>query len=40
MVGGLGALIVLLWVFGSFLAVVPLVIAAVSIVTTFLLVWG
>ncbi len=40
LVGGLGALIVLLWVFGSFLAVLPLVIAAVSIVTTFLLVWG
>ncbi len=40
LVGGLGALIVLLWVFGSFLAIVPILIAAVSIVTTFLLVWG
>ena len=40
LVGGLGALIVLLWIFGSFLAFLPLVIAAVSIVTTFLLVWG
>jgi len=40
LVGGLGALVVLLWVFGSFLAIVPILIAAVSIVTTFLLVWG
>ncbi len=40
LVGGLGALIVLLCVFGSFLAIVPILIAAVSIVTTFLLVWG
>jgi RND superfamily putative drug exporter len=40
LVGGLGALIVMLWIFGSFLAFLPLVIAAVSIVTTFLLVWG
>ncbi len=40
LVGGLGALVVLLWVFGSFLALVPILIAAVSIVTTFLLVWG
>ncbi|HVU79622.1 MAG TPA: MMPL family transporter [Gaiellaceae bacterium] len=38
--GGLGALAVLLFVFASFLAVVPLVIALVSIMTSFLLVWG
>lgn len=40
LVGGLGALIVLAWVFGSFLALVPLLIAAIAIVTTYLLVWG
>jgi RND superfamily putative drug exporter len=38
--GALGALAVLLFVFASFLAFVPLVIAAVSILTTFLLVLG
>jgi RND superfamily putative drug exporter len=38
--GGLGALVVMLWIFGSFLAFLPLVVAAVSILTTFLLVWG
>lgn len=37
LVGGLGALIVLAWVFSSALAFVPLVVAAVSILTTFLL---
>ena len=36
----LGALAVLLFVFASFLALVPLIIAAVSILTTFLLVLG
>ena len=35
----LGALIVLAFVFGSFMAVVPLLMAAVAIPTTFLLVW-
>jgi RND superfamily putative drug exporter len=40
LVGGLGALVVLLWIFGSFLAFLPLLVAAISIVTTFLLVWG
>ncbi len=35
-----GALLVLLWVFGSFLAILPLVVAGVSILTCFLLVWG
>jgi RND superfamily putative drug exporter len=38
--GGIGALIVLAFVFASFLAVVPIVMAIVSIMTTFLLVWA
>ena len=38
--GGLGALLVLTFVFASFLAVVPLVMAIVSILTTFLLLLG
>ena len=38
--GALGALAVLIFVFASFLALVPLMIAAVSILTTFLLVLG
>src|SRR5205823_14820419 len=38
--GGLGALIVLAFVFASFLAIVPIAMAIVSIMTTFLLVWG
>jgi RND superfamily putative drug exporter len=37
---GLGALVVLAFVFGSFLALVPLLIAAVAILTTFLAVLG
>jgi RND superfamily putative drug exporter len=40
LLGGLGALLVLIVVFGSLLAVVPLVMAVVSIPTAFLLVWG
>src|SRR5437870_8150867 len=40
MLGGLGALVVLAFVFASFLAVVPIVMAIVSIVTSFLVVWG
>jgi putative drug exporter of the RND superfamily len=40
LIGALGALIVLAFVFASFLALVPLLIAAVSILTTFLLVLG
>ena len=40
MLGGLGALLVLAFVFGSFLAVVPILMAIVSILTTFLVVWG
>nr|WP_246214462.1 MMPL family transporter [Modestobacter muralis] len=38
--GAVGALAVLVFVFASFLALVPLLIAAVSILTTFLLVLG
>jgi len=38
--GGLGALIVLAFVFASFLAVVPLLTALASIMTSFLIVWG
>ena len=38
LVGAGGALIVLFWIFGSALAVLPLVIAFVSILTTFLLI--
>ena len=40
LLGGVGALIVLAFVFASFLALVPIVMAIVSIMTTFLLVWG
>ncbi|CAA9339446.1 MAG: hypothetical protein AVDCRST_MAG07-2260 [uncultured Frankineae bacterium] len=40
LVGATGALAVLLFVFASFLALVPMVIAAVSILATFLLVLG
>ena len=40
LLGALGALAVLTFVFASFLALVPLAIAAVSILTTFLLVFG
>jgi len=38
--GGLGALAVLVFVFASFLALVPLLIAAVSIPATFLILYG
>jgi uncharacterized membrane protein YdfJ with MMPL/SSD domain len=38
--GGLGALVVLAFVFGSLLALVPLLIAAVAILTTFLAILG
>jgi RND superfamily putative drug exporter len=37
MIGALGALVVLLFVFASFLVVLPLLVAGVSILTTFLL---
>jgi RND superfamily putative drug exporter len=40
LLGGFGALLVLAFVFGSFLAIVPILIAIVSILTTFLVVWG
>jgi putative drug exporter of the RND superfamily len=40
LLGGFGALLVLAFVFGSFLALVPILIAIVSILTTFLVVWG
>jgi RND superfamily putative drug exporter len=39
LIGGLGALIVLLFVFGSAMAFVPLLMAAIAIPTTFLLLW-
>ena len=38
--GGLGALVVLGFVFASLLAFVPLLMAIVSIMTTFLVLWG
>jgi RND superfamily putative drug exporter len=40
LLGGLGALLVLAFVFGSFLALVPIMMAIASILTTFLVVWG
>jgi putative drug exporter of the RND superfamily len=40
LIGGFGALLVLAFVFGSLLALVPLVMAIVSIMTTFLLLYG
>jgi len=40
LLGGLGALLVLTFVFASFLAIVPIVMAVVSIMTTFLLLLG
>jgi putative drug exporter of the RND superfamily len=39
LLAALGALIVLIWVFRSFMALVPLLMAFVAIPTTFLLVW-
>jgi RND superfamily putative drug exporter len=39
-IGAIGALAVLAFVFGSLLAFVPLLMAIVSILTSFLLVWG
>src|SRR5207244_2484436 len=40
LLGGFGALIVLAFVFASLLAFVPIVMAIVSILTSFLVVWG
>jgi putative drug exporter of the RND superfamily len=39
LVAGAGALVVLAFVFASFMAIVPLLMAAIAISTTFLLVW-
>jgi RND superfamily putative drug exporter len=39
-IGGIGALIVLIFVFGSFLALVPLGMAICSVLVSFLLLWG
>ncbi len=39
-IGGVGALVVLVFVFGSWLAVVPLLMAICSILVSFLLLWG
>ncbi len=39
LVGGLGAMIVLLFVFGSAMAFVPLMMAAIAILTSFLVLW-
>ncbi|MGH8862848.1 MAG: MMPL family transporter, partial [Jatrophihabitantaceae bacterium] len=39
LLGGLGALLVLIFVFGSFLALLPLLVAAASILATFILLW-
>ncbi len=40
LVGGLGALVILAFVFGSFLAIVPMLMAVATIMGTFLIVWG
>ena len=40
LLGGLGALVVLAFVFASLLAFVPILMAIVSIMTTFLVLWG
>ncbi|HET6751728.1 MAG TPA: MMPL family transporter [Actinomycetes bacterium] len=40
LVGGVGALVVLAFVFGSLLALVPLLVAAVSILASFLAIYG
>ena len=40
LIGGLGALLVLAFVFGTFIAIAPLVMAAIAIPNTFLLVWA
>ena len=40
LLGGVGALVVLAFVFASFLALVPLLVAAVSILSTFLVLFG
>lgn len=40
LIGGLGALVVLAWVFGSFLALLPLMMAIISVLTMQLLIYG
>jgi RND superfamily putative drug exporter len=40
LLGGLGALLVLAFVFASLMAFLPLLVALISIMTSFLLVWG
>ncbi len=40
LIGGAGALIVLAWVFGSFVALLPLIMAIVSVLTMQLLIYG
>jgi RND superfamily putative drug exporter len=40
LLGGVGALLVLAFVFASFLALVPIMMAITSILTSFLVVWG
>jgi len=40
LIGALGALVVLAWVFGSFLAVLPLMMALISVLTMQLLIYG
>jgi len=40
LIGGLGALVVLAWVFGSFLALLPLMMAVISVLTMQLLIYG
>lgn len=40
LIGALGALVVLAWVFGSLLALLPIFMAAVAIFNSFLLLWG
>jgi RND superfamily putative drug exporter len=40
LLGGVGALLILIFVFRSFMALVPLLMATVAIPATFLLVWG
>ena len=40
LIGGLGALVVLAWVFGSFLALLPLLMAVISVLTMQLLIYG
>lgn len=40
LIGALGALLVLAWVFGSFLALLPLIMALVSVLTMQLLIYG